>query len=300
VGTEASSACARSIRFGDVRITVLCDFQLDLSVWNDLPAPSQGWPSLCDRYPWAFDGPTLWRFHGHAYLVKTPEATVLVDTGGGPRSRLAAWVAWGFPRSWAGAVVPRSEGLPASLGIAGETVGSVDHVVLTHLHLDHSGWALAAGGAPMFPRALYHVSAIDWEWMRTGVDEELRRQFQGSLRSLVDSDRLLLADDTFEVVPGVHILPVPGHTPGHRAVLIGAGDRHVVLSGDLLHHPIQLADPDWSGFDEDEPVARGARRNLIARAADHGWVVAPTHFGDPFGTLVAEGGGFAWRSYPEA
>jgi glyoxylase-like metal-dependent hydrolase (beta-lactamase superfamily II) len=299
VGTEASTTCSRSIRFGDVRISALCDLQVDLAVWNELPAPRAGWRSLSERYPWAFQGPTLWRIHGHAYLVKTPEAAVLVDTGAGPRSRLSAWGTWGFPRSWAGAVVQRSEMLPASLGIAGEAPGSIDHVVLTHLHLDHAGWALAPGGAPMFPRARYHVSAIDWEWMRTGADQELRRQFQGHLRPLIDSDALLLADDTFEVVPGVHVLPSPGHTPGHRAVLIGSGDRHVLLAGDVLHHPVQLSDPDWGGFDVDEPVGRGARSNLLARAADHGWIVAPTHFGDPFGTILADGEGFGWRTYPE-
>jgi glyoxylase-like metal-dependent hydrolase (beta-lactamase superfamily II) len=299
VGTGESIDCSRSIRFGDVRIVALCDFQVDVSVWNDLPAPAAGWRSLSDRYPWAFNGPALWRVHGHSYLVKTPDATVLVDTGGGPRARLSAWGAWGFPRSWPGAVVRRGAMLPAALGTAGETVGSLDHVVLTHLHLDHAGWVLAADGGPMFPRATYHVSANDWEWMRTGADEVLRRQFQGNLRSLVESPGLALADDTFEVVPGVHVLPAPGHTPGHRAVLIGSGDQHVVLAGDLLHHPVQLADADWSGFDEDAAVGRGARRNLLARAAGDGWIVAPTHFGDPFGTLVAEGDGFGWRSYPE-
>jgi glyoxylase-like metal-dependent hydrolase (beta-lactamase superfamily II) len=300
MGTDAGNGCSRSIRFGDVRITTLCDFQVDLSVWNDLPAPFDGWPSLFVRYPWAFNGPTRWRMHGHAYLVKTPEATVLVDTGGGPRARLSTWGNWGFSRSWPGAVVQRSGMLMASLGAAGEVAGSIQHVVLTHLHLDHAGWALDAAGAPSFPGARYHVSAIDWEWMRTGADEGLRRQFQGHLRSLVDHDVMTLADDTFEVVTGVHVLPVPGHTPGHRAVLIGSEGRQVVLAGDLLHHPVQLADQDWSGFDEDASVGRGARRNLLAQAADHGWIVAPAHFGDPFGTIEPDGEGFAWRSYPEA
>jgi hypothetical protein len=53
------------------------------------------------------------------------------------------------------------------------------------------------------------------------------------------------------------------------------------------------------GFDEDGALSRGGRRNLLARAAGEGWVVAPAHFGDPFGTLEPDGPGFIWRSYPD-
>ena len=101
--------CSRTIRVGDIRITSLCDAQVDLSVWNDLPAPTEGWRSLYDRYPWAFSGPTLWRIHCHAFLVQTPDDIVVVDTGPGPRARLDRWLKWGFPSSWTGAIVQRSE-----------------------------------------------------------------------------------------------------------------------------------------------------------------------------------------------
>jgi glyoxylase-like metal-dependent hydrolase (beta-lactamase superfamily II) len=191
--------------------------------------------------------------------------------------------------------------LPGSLGAAGQGPATVGHVVFTHLHLDHAGWAMSAdGSAPTFPRATYHVSAAEWTWMmRTADDEELRRQFQSFLRPLIDHGAALPSEGAFEVVPGVHTMPIPGHTPGHRAVLVRSQEDHLVLAGDLVHHPFQLADPDWSGFDDDETLSRGGRRNLLARAAGEGWIVAPSHFGDAFGTLVPDGPGFGWRSYPE-
>ena len=79
--------CSRTIRVGDIRITSLCDAQVDLSVWNDLPAPAEGWRSVFDRYPWAFHGPTLWRIHCHAFLVQTPDDVAgLVSYLAGPDS----------------------------------------------------------------------------------------------------------------------------------------------------------------------------------------------------------------------
>lgn len=292
--------CSRSIRIGEIRVTSLCDAQVDLSIWRDLPAPVEGWRSLFERHPWAFDGPTQWRLHCHAFLVRTPQAAVLVDTGPGPRARLHRWLKWGFPTGWVGAIVQRSEGLPASLGTAGEGPGTIDHLVTTHLHLDHVGWALSAdGAAPTYPRARHHVSAEEWEWLRTGEDEELRRQFQSFLRPLIDHEVVEPSEGAVEIVPGVHTLPIPGHTPGHRAVLVQSQGEHLVLGGDLVHHPAQLEDLDWAGYDDDEMLSRGGRRNLLARIAGEGWILATSHFGDPFGTLRAHGRGFDWRSYPE-
>jgi glyoxylase-like metal-dependent hydrolase (beta-lactamase superfamily II) len=294
------TTCSRSIRIGDIRVTSLCDAQVDLSVWHDLPAPAEGWRSLLDRYPWALAGPTTWRAHSHAFLVRTPDAAVLVDTGPGPRARLDRWLHWGFPTSWVGAAVQRSEGMPASLGTAGQGPDTIDHLVTTHLHLDHVGWALSPdGSAPTYPRARLHVSIAEWTWLRTGGDDELRRQFQSFLRPLIDHDVVEPSEGPVEIVPGVQALPVPGHTPGHRAILVRGRDQVLVLAGDLVHHPVQLDDPDWAGFDDDEMRSREGRYDLLTRIAAEGWIVAPSHFGDAFGTLHAQGRGFAWRSYPE-
>ncbi len=294
------TTCSRSIRVGEIRVTSLCDAQVDLSVWHDLPAPAEGWRSLFDRTPWAFGGPTMWRIHCHAFLVRTPDAIVLVDTGPGPQVRLDRWVRWGFPSQWAGAVVQRAAGMPASLGAAGQGAESLDHVVTTHLHLDHVGWALADDGSgPTFPRARHHVSAADWAWMRSSDDEEVRRHFQSFLRPLTDHGVVEPSEGAVEIVPGVHMLPIPGHTPGHRAVLVQSQDRHLVLAGDLVHHVVQFEQPDWAGFDGDEMLSRGGRRNLLARVAGEGWILATSHLGDPFGTLTAEGAGYGWRSYPD-
>jgi glyoxylase-like metal-dependent hydrolase (beta-lactamase superfamily II) len=292
--------CSRTIRVGDIRVTTLCDAQVDLSVWDALPAPAEGWRAVFDRHPWAFSGPTLWRLHCHAFLVQTPEDVVVVDTGPGPRARLDRWIKWGFPSSWIGAIVQRSEMLVPGLGAAGHGPATIGHVIFTHLHLDHAGWALSAdGGSPTFPQARYHVSASEWSWLRAGAGDELRRQFQSFLRPLIDHGVAEPSEGELEIVPGVHTLPIPGHTPGHRAVLVRSQEDSLVLAGDLVHHPFQLAEAEWAGFDEDEVSSRDGRRNLLSRAAAEGWIVAPSHFGDPFGRLVPDGPGFAWRSYPD-
>ncbi|WP_261985716.1 MBL fold metallo-hydrolase [Microbispora sp. CSR-4] len=200
----------------------------------------------------AFAPDEEWVLHFHCYLVRAAGRTVLVDTGiGGADS----------PATWA----PLPGRLTEELAAAGTAPEDVDVVVLTHLHSDHMGGAVA-GGAPVFPNARHIVQRAEVEWASAPV----RELILDPLRDLLD-----VADGDVEAVPGVRVLHAPGHTPGHQCV--EAGD--VVMSGDVLHHPVQLADPTIRYvYDEDPGLAVRTRTDVLARAA----VLAPAHFPDPF------------------
>jgi glyoxylase-like metal-dependent hydrolase (beta-lactamase superfamily II) len=105
-----------------------------------------------------------------------------------------------------------------------------------------------------------------------------------------------LDPEDHEVAPGVRVMHSPGHTPGHRSVLLADGSSTLLLTGDLLHLPIQAAHPEWPSNHDEEPERGVASRiRLLTRARNERWGVAVSHFGLPFGAVVGEGRSQRWR-----
>ncbi|MDF5757528.1 MBL fold metallo-hydrolase [Spongiactinospora sp. TRM90649] len=206
-----------------------------------------------------------WVLHFHCYLLRDPQGrTILVDAGiGGTGSPASSW-----------APVPGR--LPDELAAAGVRPEDVDVVVLTHLHSDHVSGA-TADGRPVFPNARHlvqraEVAAVEKEGgpVRTEVLDPLR-------------DLLHVVDGDAEVVPGVRVVATPGHTPGHQIVRVG----ELAMTGDLLHHPVQLADPGVGYvYDDDEPAATAVRKAILDALRVEGGVIATAHFPDPFTPLT--------------
>ena len=96
-----------------------------------------------------------------------------------------------------------------------------------------------------------------------------------------------LDPEDHEVAPGVRVLHSPGHTPGHRSVLLADDLFSILFTGDLLHLPIQVAHPEWeSSHDEEPELGVASRVGLLTRARDARWGVAVSHFGQPFGSVL--------------
>jgi glyoxylase-like metal-dependent hydrolase (beta-lactamase superfamily II) len=99
-----------------------------------------------------------------------------------------------------------------------------------------------------------------------------------------------LAAEDHEAWPGVRVVHAPGHTPGHRTVVLDEDDRSMLFTGDLLHTPIQVSRPDRrSNHDVDADEACRSRVRLVRQARDEGWIVAVSHFARPFGWVRASG-----------
>lgn len=213
------------------------------------------------------DGQWLLRFRCFAIRLDSGE-TVLVDAGIGPADSPAA--------SWA----PVPGRLPSELAAAGIAREEVSAVVLTHLHTDHIGWAVVAGGEaaePYFPNARYvlqraEAAALDSPRMSERVLDPLRATGQ-----------LHLVDGTTRLGPGVSTVATPGHTPGHQCVLLESAGETLAVTGDLLVHAIQLADPRQPyAFESDPDLARESRVRLLDELAMAGGVLATAHLTDPF------------------
>jgi glyoxylase-like metal-dependent hydrolase (beta-lactamase superfamily II) len=220
-------------------------------------------------------------------LVEIGRHTVLIDTGAGQASRTT------------GAIIPRLE-------MAGIRPPNVDTVILTHAHADHIGGAIDLCGRPSFPNARVVISEIEWEFWtsakpdlhplrvpdsaRTAIGAMARRSL-GALRHQIDP-----VSGECEVVPGIAVLPAPGHTPGHIAVLISSDGNHLLDLGDAAVHPLHLLHPGWeNGFDLNPAQALDSRRRLLQRAAAESMRVMAFHFPIPsVGAVTGQNGGWIW------
>lgn len=108
-------------------------------------------------------------------------------------------------------------------------------VVLTHLPLDHVGWNVRPDGTPLFPSARYVVPHAEL----AAAEAAQGPTYQQQLAPLPAAEQVPVVDGEVEVLPGVRLLPTPGHTVGHQSVLVD----DVLLAGDTFVHPAQLLDP---------------------------------------------------------
>jgi glyoxylase-like metal-dependent hydrolase (beta-lactamase superfamily II) len=180
---------------------------------------------------------------------------------------------------------------------AGYTRESIDRVVCTHLHVDHVGWnTMLQDGkwVPTFPSARYVIGGIEWDFWSKYDDADTRDLMDDSVRPVVAGGMTDLVDSTYRITSEVWLEPTPGHTPGHHSVCIESRGKEAVITGDMMHHPVQCAHPDWDDkFDSDAAQAKKTRRNFCERYADKDVLVFGTHFATPScGMIVSKGDSF--------
>lgn len=175
----------------------------------------------------------------------------------------------------------------------------VDLVLCTHLHFDHVGWNTMKVGdrfVPTFPNARYLIAREEFEHWST---ESGQSKIDDSSIDLRYSIEPIVAAGLHELVSSRHALtdevllePTPGHTPGHVSVRIESRGQSAVITGDMVHHPVQLAEPDWGSHPDAQPErAVATRREFIARYGDQPVLVIGTHFAGPTAGRIVKVGG---------
>ena len=172
-------------------------------------------------------------------------------------------------------------------------------VLCTHLHVDHVGWntRLVNGKwVPTFPNARYLFGRKEWEHWSSAEAQHRDGDVMGdSVRPIIDAGLAELVDMNHALTPEVRLEPTPGHTPGHVSVRISSRGEEAVITGDLMHHPLQCAEPDLANnFDVDAAAARRTRRDFLSRYSNKPVLVLGTHFAPPTGGWVVDAEQ-AWR-----
>ena len=229
------------------------------------------------------------RMSSHSLIVRSPRGIVLVDTCVGNDKTHHVIQDW-HQQSW-----PYLERLDA----AGLTPADVDFVCCTHFHADHVGWntRLKDGGwVPTFPNARYLFAEPEYRFWEEVHSEPSGHPFgpawQESVLPVIRAGMADIVQPDHEVLPGVSLRPAFGHSPGNVVIDVDSGKGRAVLSGDVLHHPVQIERPHWNSiYDQDRDAAQATREQLVAGIADTDIYLVGAHFAGPTALQVSESGG---------
>jgi glyoxylase-like metal-dependent hydrolase (beta-lactamase superfamily II) len=222
----------------------------------------------------------------HSFVVRTPHHTVVVDTCiGNDRKRDVPL--WDHMRN----------DYLARLAAAGVNPEEVDYVFCTHMHVDHVGWNthLRDGRwVPTFPNARYLFNRREWEYWKDTADENQAEVVKDSLLPILDAGLADMVEETLTIGDEISLEPTPGHTPGHCSVRLVSGGEDAVITGDMFHHPSQIAEPHWGArVDWDRELGIRTRRGFVERYADTPTLILGTHFAPPTALrLVSRNGAF--------
>ena len=248
---------------------------------------------------WMTDGGYLDRKTGQivlciqSYLVQTKHHNILIDSCVGNHKPRPARPFWDMMNT---------DRFEKSLAGTGVSPDQIDYVMCTHLHVDHVGWNTKLENGrwvPTFPKAKYVFSDRELAYWT-----ETEKNNPSAVPWITDSVLPIVAAKREEVVNSSHqfsdivkLLPTPGHTIDHYSVQVGKPGADAVITGDMIHSPLQARYPDLGlRVDYSSPQAGETRRNLFSCLCDTSTLVCTAHFPSPSaGRMKRWGDGFKFE-----
>jgi len=292
MGTTAASRVEESMqqwRIGDVTVTKIVELEVTGGTRFILPAATR---DACRPIEWMkphfMDDDGNLKMSIHALLVETASRRIIVDTCLGNDKE--------------GRSVPGWNNLHGSflhdLAAAGYTRESIDTVVCTHLHVDHVGWntmRMDGKWQPTFPNARHLLGEAEFEyWRDQRENAEQVAVFSDSVQPVFDAGLVDLVATDHRVCDEVRFEPTLGHTPGHVSIRISSRGQTALITGDFVHHPSQMAHPEWAAtVDYDKRQSTQTRHDVFAALAGTPTLLIGTHFaGATAGHVVRDGNAY--------
>ena len=266
----------RSAEIGDIRVSYVPDGAVKMVPRSLFPGTSDDDWTDNARF---LDSSGWLTISSGGLLVERGHRAVLIDAGFGPYPEPVSRPEYGMAQMYGGALLD-------NLGALGRQPGDIEAIAITHLHVEHVGWA----AEPAFAHAACLLSQTEWDSRKAehGVTEDVLAAIAPRFRPVADGQ---------EILPGVSAVALPGHTPGQMGVEVTAGGEHLLAFADVLHSPVQVTHPDWVLAGDLVPEESAAmRRAVLSRLASRQAPGFGIHFADVgFGTVRTTGTEFTWE-----
>ncbi len=230
-------------------------------------------------------------------LVEHERGLVLIDNGLGNKESAKFHEIYGVENAGAGGRTWLDDAL-AQLKVA---PSDITMMIDSHLHFDHAGgntYVDADGQVRLsFPRARYVVQRAEYQWATHTNERTAASYFAHNFAPVMEAGRLELVQGEVEIIPGVHLMPTPGHTPGHQAVRLASGGETAIFLSDLVPTAAHLPLPWIMGYDVEPLVTLETKRRLLKTAAEQRWLLVFVHDAvNAWGRVVHDGKGYAFEA----
>jgi glyoxylase-like metal-dependent hydrolase (beta-lactamase superfamily II) len=248
-------------------------FQFFPTLSKELYEENRGW-----LQPVFFDASDRVNLCIQSYLVQTPHHNILIDSCVGnhkPRPTRPFWN------------LMNSDRFEKGLKATGLGIGDIDFVMCTHLHTDHVGWNTKLENGrwvPTFPKARYVFAdrELDYWTKRQKDDPAACPWVEDSVLPIVAAKRADVVKSAHAFDDLVTLIPTPGHTIDHYSVKVGKPGADAIITGDMIHSPLQARYPELGMLaDYDSKQAGVTRRELFGRVCDSSTLMCTAHFPSP-------------------
>ncbi len=188
--------------------------------------------------------------------------------------------------------------LPENLRKAGKPPESITHVLLTHIHPDHSNGLIDSTGAPSFPNAEVVVQEDEIKFwvdrdLSQGANDRVRWNMGNAKKAFAPYAKQITRIGDGEFMPGIIAMKSPGHTPGHTCWTIEGGGKSLMIWGDTVHMSfLQLERPECAwGYDFDPAMSVRSRIAVLDQVSADATRIAGMHLDFPgFGFIKKRAG----------
>ncbi|WP_428489698.1 MBL fold metallo-hydrolase [Rhodopila sp.] len=281
-----------TFKVGDMTVHRIIEMECGLSPALEF-LPKLTPEMLDDSRPWmktplALDAEDKLVLCFQSYIVRTGRHVILVDSCVGNDKDRSARPMWHMKTD---------NVFMAGLAEVGLSVGDIDFVLCTHLHVDHVGWNTRLENGrwvPTFPNARYLFSKTELDFWLAENDKVTQPPIIDSVIPIVEAKRHDLVSSDHALNDLVRLIPTPGHTIDHYAVTLGRNGRDAVITGDLIHTPLQGRWPDLAmRIDYDPAQGIATRRKFLESYCDTDTQCCFAHFPSPSrGYIKRWGDGF--------
>ena len=280
------------MQLGDYRVEVVPDteFGLDGGAMFGV-VPRALWSKPCPP-----DNENRIRMNMNCLFVDTGTERILIETGIGDK-----WT----PRQAEMYGIRRQRSLSESLfAITSVRADEISIVVNTHLHFDHAGGntTVSADGevVPTFKNARYFVSRSEYAHAEAPHERDRASYLPANWRPVVESGQLELKDADYEVVPGLKMETVTGHSKTMQCVRLNREGTTLYSFADLIPMRAHVALPWIMGYDLYPVETLESKKRLLPQAAHEQWICFFYHDPDqPFGRIDEQDGKFLVKTLPD-